>query len=290
MFSEKIKAFFLDPINIHLLSQFISENKNTFFLSFDIGKSHLPVITEGSEILLTPHIGLPFPTRDIIKPDDHRTILIFKDNQWQRWQYFDEESEQFYKPVFVAPGKPPTVEISGIKMHVTENGDPMLDTSRKLKALGKVGGRVLDTCCGLGYTAIALGKLKSVTEVICIEQSRTMLQICRENPWSAELFESSKIGLICRDSAELVHTFPDGYFSAVLHDPPRYSLAPQLYEENFYRQLWRILSHRGRIYHYTGGPKKHLKRGLAERTIARLSSAGFVNVKKSYRGVVAQKG
>ncbi|MFQ5583107.1 MAG: hypothetical protein ACE5GL_01575 [Calditrichia bacterium] len=113
---------------------------------------------------------------------------------------------------------------------------------------------MLDSCCGLGYTAIALGKLKSVTEVICTGQSRTILKICRENPWSADLFGSQKINLICGKSAELVQTFPEGYFSAILHDPPRYSLAPQLYEEKFSGNCGVFLSHRGRIYHYTGQP------------------------------------
>ena len=43
-------------------------------------------------------------------------------------------------------------------MHRIKGTDPIRDTKEKLKALGPVSGRVLDTATGLGYTAIEAAK------------------------------------------------------------------------------------------------------------------------------------
>ena len=43
---------------------------------------------------------------------------------------------------------------------------------------------------------------------------------------------------------------------AVLHDPPRFGIAGELYSQSFYDQLARVLRPRGRLFHYTGTPNK----------------------------------
>ncbi|MCX8178583.1 MAG: hypothetical protein N3D75_02000 [Candidatus Aenigmarchaeota archaeon] len=71
-------------------------------------------------------------------------------------QFYSDETRKFYK--LVETENWPTVVISGIRMHRTEKIDPKKDSFLKLKSLGKIKGRVLDTCCGLGYTAILSSK------------------------------------------------------------------------------------------------------------------------------------
>jgi len=44
----------------------------------------------------------------------------------------------------------PTLEIDGVRMHRTVGTTPEVDARVKLDALGVEGGRVLDTCTGLG--------------------------------------------------------------------------------------------------------------------------------------------
>ena len=85
---------------------------------------------------------------------------------------------------------------------------------------------------------------------------------------------------------------PKSSFDSVIHDPPRFSLAGELYSEEFYREIFRVLRRSGRLFHYTGNP--HLLRkgsGFVDGVIRRLKSAGFRNVKKVDRlmGVSAQK-
>lgn len=286
--------FFLDPLQRQKLTV-LETIPARLRLSFDAGRSETETEITPAGLVLPQGKTLPLPPPELLRLSEERTILIFKDNQWQKWQHFDPQSGKFYKMVFVAPGKPPrgkppTVEISGIKMHVTKEGDPALDTRNKLRALGPFRGRALDSCCGLGYSAIALAGLKGVKEVVTIEKDPVMLALCRENPWSRELFDSEKIRLIPGDAAEIIAEMPERSFAAILHDPPRFALAPELYREEFYRECWRVLQQRGKLYHYTGDPNQAHRSSLPERTMERLRKVGFRKVVKAYQGVVAQKG
>jgi predicted methyltransferase len=211
-----MQMFFLDPLQVKKLSSVEGFPAN-ISLSLDAGFSETNVEVKRSYLVLPNGEEIPLPDPELLDPEDSRTILIYKENRWQKWQRFDEQSGKFYKMVFVQPGKPPTVEISGIKMHVTKDSDPSLDTRNKLKALGKPGGRVLDTCCGLGYTAITLAALKAVKEVITIEKDSNMVQLCRENPWSRGLFAAEKVTLLRGDAAEKIAEFGDRSFAAILH-------------------------------------------------------------------------
>ena len=64
------------------------------------------------------------------------------------------------------------------------------ETRRKLDALKlkNVYGKVLDTCTGLGYTAIAASRGIGVTEVVTCEIDQATIELCRFNPWSRALF------------------------------------------------------------------------------------------------------
>jgi len=287
---NKLPVIFFTPVELAKIQQADrSKLPQQLSLSVDAGR------TLGDAILIDGQTlevsGSKISIAELINARiDDRSIWKYESGNWEKWQRFDSQTEKFYKMVFVAPGKPPTVEISGVKMHVTQNGDPQIDTTNKLKSLGNIQGRMLDTCMGLGYTAIAAAKRNQVTEVVVCEADVNMFALCNENPWSAELFDNPKIHPVIVPVQEVVKRMPDASIDFVVHDPPRFALAPELYSENFYRQLFRILKPGGKIYHYTGNPNQRVRRrSLPEQTATLLNKTGFRDVREAYFGVVGKK-
>jgi uncharacterized protein len=171
----------------------------------------------------------------------------------------------------------PTMLISGIPMHRIKGIDPIADTDRKVAALKPVGGRVLDTATGLGYTAIALARAGA--DVTTIELDPLVLDLARRNPWSAELFDHPRIEQRIGDAGEIVAALPASAFNAVLHDPPMLSLAGELYGGAFYRELLRLLRPGGRLFHYVGNPSSPSGSRTTHGVVRRLSAAGFERVR-----------
>jgi len=284
------KQYFIDP---HLLSR-IWESRNAphpvkLKISLDLGLTHLDGLFFPPNKLKCNNIELKI-TDEMLQSPDNRTIYIWRDGEWQKWQLFDDQRRNYYKMVFVKPDQPPTIEISGIKMHTTKDGDPQQDTQSKLESLKNVKGKVLDTCMGLGYTAIAAAKISTVESVICCERDLSIVRFCRENPWSQPLFSNHKIHPLLYPVHEFVASLPDNFFQTIIHDPPRFAIAPELYTENFYRELFRLLSQGSELYHYTGDPNRKIRRtSLAQKTRGILLKVGFREVKYAYAGVVARK-
>jgi len=162
-------------------------------------------------------------------------------------KFYSEKTRKFYRLVKTETW--PYLEISGIRMHRADTLDPKTDAISKIMSLGKIYGIVLDCCTGLGYTAILAARNKSVKKVITIEKDENVILIARQNPYSRELFENEKIELIIGDAFLETQKFKDGYFNFIIHDPPRISIAPELYSLEFYRQLFRILKRNGKILH-----------------------------------------
>ena len=134
--------------------------------------------------------------------------------------------------------------------------DPMVDTIEKINSLNlSPGASVLDTCMGLGYTAIEAGKrVTPGGAVTTIEFDDASVDMCRHNPWSQHLFDSTlPITILRGDGCAVVQTFADASFDAIIHDPPALALCKtDLYGLAFYRQLRRVLKEGGRLYHYIG--------------------------------------
>jgi predicted methyltransferase len=179
--------------------------------------------------------------------------------------------------------------IAGFVMHRIKDIDPMQDTLRKIAAISPISGRVLDTATGLGYTAIEAAK--TAGEVVTIELDPGAQEIARLNPWSRSLFTSANIHQIMGDAYEVVPTFEDESFTRIIHDPPTFSLAGDLYSGVFYQQLYRILKRGGRLFHYIGDPNSKASGGVTKGVLRRLSEAGFTRVvrKPEAYGVVAYK-
>jgi len=165
----------------------------------------------------------------------------------------------------------------------------MEDTLKKVATLAPIVGRVLDTATGLGYTAIEAAK--TAEQVVTIELDPGAQEIAQLNPWSRALFDNPKISQIMGDAFEIVPTFEDNSFSRILHDPPVFSLAGELYSGAFYRQLFRILQRGGRLFHYIGDLNSKSSGTIAKGVIRRLQEAGFTRVVRRPEafGVVAYK-
>ncbi len=179
--------------------------------------------------------------------------------------------------------------IAGFVMHRIKDIDPMQDTLRKIATISHIVGRVLDTATGLGYTAIEVSK--AADQVVTIELDPSVQEIARLNPWSQALFNDPKIHQIMGDACEVVQTFEDESFSRVIHDPPTFSLAGELYSGAFYQQLYRVLKRGGRLFHYIGDPHSKASGSVTKGVLRRLQEAGFARVvrKPEAYGAVAYK-
>ena len=171
-----------------------------------------------------------------------------------------------------------TVEIDGVRMHQTSRKTPVQDAQDKARVLGvSAGGRVLDVCTGLGYSAIACGRKGA--KVTTLELDDNVLGLARENKDSAGLFSNPNITIKTGDAFETIDDFADGSFDFVMHDPPRFSLAGELYSLVFYQKLFRVLRRGGKLFHYTGNPGKNSGKNMTKGFKQRLVQAGFVGVR-----------
>jgi len=172
----------------------------------------------------------------------------------------------------------PTITLSGIAMHRIQGTDPWADTSEKVKALGRVRGRGLDVCTGPGYTAIQASRRADL--VVTIELDPTVLEVAGMNPWSRKLFESDRIKPVIGDAIDIVTGMPAGWFDFVIHDPPLFGLAGDLYSLRFYKSLWRVLKRGGKLFHYVGNPESKMSGSVTRGVMRRLQEAGFRVIRK----------
>jgi hypothetical protein len=193
----------------------------------------------------------------------------------------------YYKLDPVSPSDAPTLEISGIKMHRVVGVKPWYDALQKVSLLNiSSGDSVLDICTGLGYTAIHAMRMGG--EVISVEKDGNVLDIARYNPWSRDL---SNIKIFLDDASSFVSSLSSGEFDAIIHDPPRFSRAGELYSIDFYRELYRVLRRGGRLFHYTGKVGYRSRRMDIARGVAnRLRRVGFkTKIYRDIMGVYAYK-
>jgi uncharacterized protein len=202
-------------------------------------------------------------------------------------QVFSEQTNRMCS--LMPTEKAPSMLIAGFVMHRIKDIDPYEDTLRKIAAIAPVVGRVLDTATGLGYTAIEAAK--TAEQVVTIELDHGVQEIARLNPWSQALFDNPKIQQVLGDASEVVQDFEDRSFARIIHDPPTFSLAGDLYAGTFYRQLFRILERGGRLFHYVGDPNSKASGSVTRGVVRRLQEAGFARVarKAEAYGVAAYK-
>jgi predicted methyltransferase len=168
---------------------------------------------------------------------------------------------------------PPTFEIDGIKMLPTANVSPYADAERKVSWVHPRGKTILDTCGGLGYFA-ACCLQAGAAEVLSYEKNPDVIWLRGLNPWSPPA--GGALRLTQGDITEHILTLPAASVDAILHDPPRFGIAGELYSQELYTQMARVLRRRGRLFHYTGTPNKLTSgRDVPQEVATRLRRAGF---------------
>ena len=172
----------------------------------------------------------------------------------------------------------PTFEIDGIKMLPTSKESPIDDARRKVALVAPAGKVVLDTCGGLGYFAGCCLDA-GVAHIHSFEKNPDVLWLRTLNPWSPDP-DAADVGgrlhLAQGDITQAILQIANGSIDAVLHDPPRFGIAGELYSLAFYQQLARVLRRGGKLFHYTGSPNKLTSgRDVPREVQKRLETAGF---------------
>jgi predicted methyltransferase len=172
----------------------------------------------------------------------------------------------------------PTFEIDGIKMLPTMKESPFEDARRKVALIEPRGKTVLDTCGGLGYFAACCLEA-GVTRIQSFEKNADVLWLRTLNPWSPDPdapASGGRLQLAQADVSQAIAQIADASVDALLHDPPRFGIAGELYSQTFYDQLARVLRRGGKLFHYTGSPNKLTSGRDVPREVARrLEKAGF---------------
>jgi predicted methyltransferase len=181
---------------------------------------------------------------------------------------------------------PPTFEIDGIKMLPTSKVSPYADAERKVNLIQPRGKVILDTCGGLGYFAAWCLRGRA-SRIVSYEKNPDVIWLRGLNPWSPAA--DTVLTLTLADVALAVATLPANSVDAVLHDPPRFGIAGELYSQAFYDHLGRVLRRNGRLFHYTGTPNKiGSGRDVPAEVTKRLRLAGF-SVDRDGDGLLAVK-
>jgi uncharacterized protein len=181
---------------------------------------------------------------------------------------------------------PPTFEIDGIKMLPTLHTSPYADAERKVRLIEPRGKVVLDTCGGLGYFAAACLQ-QGAGQIRSYEKNADVLWLREINPWSPDC--GAALTLTQADITDAITELSAGSVEAVLHDPPRFGIAGNLYSQEFYNHLARVLRRKGKLFHYTGSPNKLTTgRDVPGEVARRLRYANF-DVERIGDGLVAVK-
>jgi predicted methyltransferase len=242
--------------------------------SVDLNLTQTPAELSDAGLVLPDGRVAPWHAIDEAKANENGCFAIEGDTV-EKIQTFSDVTDRMIT-LYPTPGAP-SILISGIPMHRIKGTNPYHDTLTKLRAIGTIAGRVLDTCTGLGYTACQASR-KNTREVVTIELDPAVIEVAAQNPWSRELFESEKIVQLDGDASELVHDFPDAWFDYIIHDPPQFNLSGELYSSDFYRQLLRVLAPGGRVFHYLGDPDSRTSGNVTRSATRRLKEAGFAHI------------
>lgn len=276
----------LSHFQVQILLEARRQGAETAVTSLDLGLTEMAVTLTPDHVILLDGQTLTWDQLQEIAANELACYHV-ADNNIEKIQFFSEPLNRFYS--LMPTTGAPTMLISGIPMHRIKDTDPYRDTLSKIQAIAPVTGEVLDTTMGLGYTAIEAAK--TAVHVTTIELDPTVTEICRLNPWSQGLFDNPKITRRIGDAGDEVQTFADGQFARIIHDPPTFSLAGHLYSTEFYRELYRILTPKGRLFHYIGNPDSKSGGSVTRGAVRRLQEAGFRRVKPRPQafGVVAYK-
>jgi predicted methyltransferase len=268
-----VKPIVLSHFQVEPILAAQSAGQRMITCSLDLGLTMSEVMLQPDRVILPDGQSVSWAVLALIAGDEVGCYTI-EDNTPRKIQFFSEQSNCLYS--LMPTSAAPTMLISGIPMHRIKDTDPHQDTLTKIRAAAPITGRVLDTTTGLGYTAIEAARTASA--VITIEIDPAALQVARLNPWSQAVFNNPKIHQIVGDVFDEIEAFEDASFNRVIHDPPMFSLAGDLYSTEFYRQLYRVLTPSGRLFHYIGDLDSSSGQRVTKGVVRRLQDVGFARI------------
>lgn len=260
--------------------------RNTAEVSVDLGLSKKQVELSKGGVLIDEFL-IDWTVINTISCDLNDNIYVLNEGNIEKLSWYS--NKYFYKLKLVKPDTAPTLEISGIHMHRIKGITPWEDSTLKIKYLNiTMKAKVLDICTGLGYTAI-LSLRKGAGQVLSIEKDINVLRMAEYNPWSQGL-EDKNINILLGDAFEVLKEFDDSIFDGIIHDPPRFSLAGNLYSLSFYNELYRVLKPGGSLVHYVGLPRSRRGVDFVSGVMKRLRKTGFKTYRiKEIQGIKAIK-
>ncbi|MFO7892474.1 MAG: methyltransferase domain-containing protein [Longimicrobiales bacterium] len=245
-------------------------------VSVDLGRTRTELPLDAGTVWFPDGQSLRVDALDRVVEDPDSVYMVM-DDELAKVSWFAPETDKVY--TLRPTGSWPALEISGILMHRIKDTDPKADAASKIATIAPTRGRGLETCCGLGYSAI-LGA-RTADRVTAFEIDPEVLRMTRLNPYSQPLYqEGGKIDVRNEDILDAIPDLPDRAFDYVIHDPPTLAVAGDLYGDDFYRQLLRVLRPGGKLFHYTGDPGSRSRRqDLPGSVKHRLSTLGFERVR-----------
>jgi predicted methyltransferase len=276
----------LSHFQAQLLRDARRHGRSTASTSLDLGLSVAEVRLEPERVVFPDGQWLAWAGVDEIGTNETACFVV-DERGATKIQAYSEELDRFYSLMPTAGA--PTVLISGIPMHRIKDVDPAADTRNKIRSIAPIVGSALDTATGLGYTAIEAAR--TADHVVTLELDPIVQDVARFNPWSRALFTEPKIQQLYGDSFDEVERFSPESFACVIHDPPTFALAGQLYSTTFYQRLYRVVKRGGRLFHYVGDPRSSSGKRTTQGVIRRLREAGFTRIspRPEAYGVVAFK-
>lgn len=256
--------------------------------TLDIGMSWEEVCVRNGE-MFTSRLSFPLDLNELKPSQEDRVIVI--DEKIGIKEAIVNNELGYYKLKAIGIDKAPTLEINGIHMHRITDVDPWKDSALKIRdAKVKKGNVVLDTCMGLGYTAI-LSVRAGATQVFTYEVDSNVFEIVIMNPWSRGLLDN-KIKIFNKSVVRDIYNLPSNFFDRIIHDPPRLTKRyGDLYSLEFYKEIFRVLKPGGILYHYTGKPARFGRANIIGNIKSRLKKAGFRDIyfSNASLGLIAYK-
>ena len=284
--SPELPAPVISHYQTSLLLNARQEGLKSAITSIDLGISTVEALIQVDGVVYPDSTMLGWADAEEISSNENACYCI-EDNVPVAIRGFSETLGRVYS--LMPTPSAPVMLIAGFSMHRFKDIAPLKAALAMVAPLAPVHGNILDTTTGLGYTAIEASRKAS--HVTTIELCPVAQKMARMNPWSRELFGNPKITQIMGDCVEKIMTFADNSFSGVIHDPPTMSLAGDLYSGEFYKQVHRIVTPRGRMFHYLGDPDSATGARVTRGAVKRLYDAGFRKVisQPAAFGVVACK-
>lgn len=176
-----------------------SEFPNVLISSIDLGFSQCEVVLNSDGLSQNGHLLATWGEMQKIATTENSCFALYNDGS-KPWQISTLSKNTGYPASLCPPldkSGPPTLVLGGFTMHRIsgEKINPMVDTDAKVATIRSAlldSKNVLDTCMGLGYTAIEAAKcVRSGGTVTTIEHDEASLEMCTYNPWSAKLFDNT---------------------------------------------------------------------------------------------------